>query len=129
MADHYLLFSEMVPCKTREERDWFADQMAESKDEDGEERRPCEFLVEDAGVWVYSDEYGDVSRLAEIVCRWQHFFHIEEPWSLEYADTCSKPRINEFSGGAVLCWHGEAHYMHTSAWIDQKKKQLEGASQ
>lgn len=144
MADNYLLFSTMVPCKTKEEQQWLAAALRESVDEDGEKRAPCEWLLAYEpgkepgpdpalgswavwGVWVYTDEYGDVDRLADIVCRWQDQFDIDEPWSLEYAETCSKPRLDEFCGGAVVCYRGEAHFMHTGLWQADLKKELCGA--
>lgn len=81
----------------------------------------CEWAYEEdlslgKGIWLHADESGDIERVAELVCEFQKRFAAEQPWTLEYAVWCSKPRIGEFGGGAVFCHRGEATFMNSGAW-------------
>lgn len=127
MADNYLQFSTIVPCETEEQQTWLMERLVAQEDE-----YICEFSRDDADrrfdVWVYADEGGQVEYLADIVCEFQTRFSIDKPWSLEFAETCSKPRLDEFSGGAVVCCNGAAYWMHTTQWVEEKIKELTAAS-
>ena len=68
-------------------------------------------------LWVYAEEYGDVDRLAHLVQKFLKRFRPQDSWSLGYACTCSKPRVGEFSGGAVhvtadkIAWENAADFI------------------
>jgi hypothetical protein len=53
----------------------------------------------------------------------QKAFDVEEAIYFEWAATCSKPRVGEFGGGAVVVKGGEALYMSTNECVDQLLEQ------
>ena len=53
-------------------------------------------------LWVYAEESGWPDNLAWLVQKFLKKFRPDQCWSLTYAATCSKPRVGEFSGGAVF---------------------------
>ena len=66
------------------------------------------FRFEDGNVdwgrhlWIYSEQYGSVDQVAWLVQKFLRQFRPQDIWALTYACTCSKPRIAEFGGGAVI---------------------------
>ncbi len=62
-------------------------------------------------LWLFSDEYGDLDQVAELVQQFLRRFRPSQSWAMCYAATCSKPRVGEFGGGAVIItakrivWH------------------------
>jgi len=131
LANNYLLFSTLIHCATEEQQDWLVAKLEAQEDE-----YVCEFMRQkdvepDADerkfdVWVYTDESGEIDLLADIVCEFQKQFDLTEPWTLTYAETCSKPRLDEFCGGTIVCYKGEAYYMHAFEWAERKIKELTG---
>ena len=53
-------------------------------------------------LWMYSDEWGDLSRVARLVQKFLKQYRPGQCWSLSYATTCSKPRVGEFGGGGIF---------------------------
>ena len=84
-------------------------------------------LVFDSGaqkLYVYTQEYGSVDGAAAILCALQARQFIG-PMGFGYAEYCSKPRTNEFHGGAVWVENGEIERTHTVQWLhanEQKAK-------
>ena len=123
MADNYLQFSVMIPCDTKEQKQWLAakfDEQAESDD-----GPVCQYNIESDGVWAYAEEYGDPERLAEIVAAYQQQFDRQDGWILTWSQTCSKMRLDEFAGGAVAVYRGMTHFVAPDdiavEWIQQQK--------
>lgn len=127
MANNYLQFSCVLPVTEPAERAWWERLLATQDDEDGDLLRivdPDGFgyrgfgaELDDDGVWFYADEFGDPDRVARVV---QEFFRQCDKdgfFGFEWAETCSKPRVDEFSGGAVLVTADEIRWMHTSRWL------------
>jgi hypothetical protein len=50
----------------------------------------------------YTDESGSIDSAAEFIKAFLNKFRPDEYVILEYANTCSSPRVGEFCGGAVL---------------------------
>ena len=135
MADYYCQFSTMVKAPV-EALDWLEQKLTGqfNKDDDYGESQPCEFerdKTDATELWVGAEDNGEVDRLAEAVCEMQKIFCWEEPWSLTWADTCSKLRVDSWGGGAVICYKGEATWVHTSTSKSETIEKLlkeEGAS-
>ena len=122
MANNYLQFSVLIPCPTEATKQALVTAFEqEAKSDDG---APCQYEIESDGLWLYAEEYGDVERVADIVAAWQQAQAIEAPWVLTWATTCSKMRLDEFSGGAVAVYKGRAEYFVpeqlAAAWITQQ---------
>ena len=45
---------------------------------------------------------------------------------MEWAETCSKPRIGEFGGGAFVVSKEGSHYMNTGTWACKKIREVQG---
>jgi len=121
MADNYLSFSTMIPSETEEQQKYLLERL--------DDETVCQATPDDNwSVWVYTEEFGDVERLADIVCDFQRNFYTmaAKPWVATFAETCSKPRLDEFSGGAVVCYKGEQHWMNAGSWASEKVKELTG---
>src|SRR5208283_5389418 len=131
MADYFTQFSFVIPV-TPEQGDWFAQVHALATEliehaEDGEARQniqgpqdlvsavldlagkrdgfPCIEVAHDekAGtVWVGSEDSGDVDYTVDLVSAFLKRFGLDLVVGFEWANTCSKPRLDAFGGGAVV---------------------------
>lgn len=108
MADYFTHFSCLLdtgdPGKAARAMDIFARLRAE--DEDAEEPRFSGFdvqLVDQPGssaLWIHDDDHGDVESVIAFVLRLAEDLDLSGLWGFTYADTCSRPRIDAFGGGA-----------------------------
>lgn len=71
----------------------------------------CEF--DDAGIWIYGEEYVSPEQVEYIVSRVQNELELDETFIFSYAYTCSKMRVDEFGGGAFACRRG-----YPTQWCD-----------
>lgn len=134
MANCYTQFSEVIPCENEEQVEWLMGSLAtavkdegcESEDSDDDGYPPCEFERDGSGVWVHSEDGGDLEALVNVICSFQEKFSIGDPWSLAWAETCSRPRVGEFGGGAIVVYKGEAEWINTWDWCEEKKKEKVG---
>ena len=84
----------------------------------GEPEFQYEFVEDDPDdgryLWIYSDDYGNIDQVGHFIQQFLKRFRPNNCWSLTYACTCSKPRVGQFGGGAVIVtgsdiiWH-DAH--------------------
>ncbi len=51
-------------------------------------------------LWMRDDTTGDPERLIQFVKRCAAAFGLAGRWGFQYANTCSRPRVNAFGGGA-----------------------------
>jgi len=70
-------------------------------------------------VWIHTDEGGDLEQLVLIL---QHAMdtlpEITSAQGFQWAITCSKPRVDEFGGGACFMVRGKpTEWMQTSGWL------------
>src|SRR5689334_18897111 len=113
MANNYTQFSEAIERITPEERSWIESQL--DPDSWGEEPPEWEAPLEEeylsfewsldeieGSLWLYAEESGDPDEVARFVRAFLARFRPGDRFSLTYADSCSKPRLGEFSGGAVF---------------------------
>lgn len=108
MAEHYTHFSCLLdlrdPAKAEHAMRLFAQLRAE--DEEADEPQLCGFEVElqdDAGsaiLWLHDDEHGDVENLVKFVLRLAEDLDLTGLWGFDYAETCSRPIIGSYGGGA-----------------------------
>jgi hypothetical protein len=86
---------------------------------------------EGSEVWVHIDEGGDLEMLAVILgYAMEQFKDAPSPQGFTWAETCSQPRVDEFSGGACLITRGKpTQWLHTTDWLDkQRKRRVEEAA-
>lgn len=75
------------------------------------------------GVWFHGDESINVEHVAMIARELVECLELNEPFFCSWAYTCSKPRIDEFGGGAFVIKRGYETY-----WCDARnhvEQQLE----
>jgi len=129
MANNYLQFSAVLPGLTPEEAAWletYLEEKTEKAEKDGDEYFPqFEYSSEGAETvdfWFRAEESGDPSQVAEAVQAFFKHFEKKDTWSLTWAATCSKMRVDEFSGGAVVVTSEEARYLSAGSWVDEQAK-------
>jgi len=69
-----------------------------------------------SGVWFHNDESANPEHVAEIARALVEELEIDEPFYCSWAYTCSKPRIDEFGGGAFAVKRGQDTF-----WIDARQ--------
>ena len=125
MANNYSQFSEMIPCETKEQQDWLLRELAIAVEfDDGERVSACMFEADGKDVWVYSEDSADIDALADVIATFQLQFKVNKPWTLTWADSCSKPRLNNFGGGGVVIYKGKTSWMDTWGWCAAEAQRL-----
>ena len=116
MANNYLEFSSFlnIPAdKIERAREIVAREIAKLEDDD--ECGYCGTLaeVESEGVWFHVEESGNTDHVEAIARALLEELEMDEPFVCSWAYTCSKPRIDEFGGGAMVVRRG-----HETIWVD-----------
>jgi hypothetical protein len=74
----------------------------ETSENSGEEMFNVEVDVMEEDIWVHSEESGSPEAAAYFVQHYLSYFGMEGGVFFTWAETCSKPRINEFNGGGCV---------------------------
>jgi hypothetical protein len=106
MANNYTDFSVLIPAgdgKGEKVVEWVNQVTKEGDDYGGEWGGSVSFAADGDALWAYSDGgCADVDAAIALIQRFLRDFAIKGGVILSWADYCSKPRANEFSGGAAL---------------------------
>ena len=82
------------------------DQIASDLDRDGEVGIGFDLAIEaESGpgvLWISSGEYGEPEHVLAFVIRCAEAFDLRGTWGFCWANTCSRPRLDEFGGGAQV---------------------------
>lgn len=131
MANNYAQFSCLLPL-TPEQTNYAKNLLTQMEDDDTErnhrrttQRRYVYFQhnAESDGYWFHSDESGDPEQLALFIHHLIEKFDLP-PFGFDWAFTCSKPRIDEFGGGAVWITKEGFEWLSTSNWLYEKQMNL-----
>ena len=71
---------------------------------------------------MHEEESGNVNHVIDFVVACAKEFRLTGRWGMEWSETCSKPRIGEFGGGAVvvdLSRRRIAASISTNTWLQQ----------
>lgn len=127
MADYFTHFSCLLDVGTPENAARALDLYNGLSDENATEDLPSDgFLLSiqpDHGgthLWVYDDGNGDPEHVIQFVKRCAAEFGLTGRWGFQYANTCSRPRIDVFGGGAHVLdvATGETvDWIHTGGWL------------
>ncbi len=129
MANNHTLFSSKVEAPPEaleflEKCIKTGEGLPPSEDFDESEACACHQMPAEgndpAYLWVFSEDSGNINQLVAAVCAMQTKFNLTDPWGMEYAFTCDKPRIGEFAGGAVVCHKGESSWTSTGEWLSER---------
>jgi hypothetical protein len=122
MADYFTHFSCLLNVGTAQNAARALDLYNALSEAGAAEEPPSEgFLVsiqpEHGGsqLWLRDDVSGDPERLIQFVKLCATEFSLKGRWGLQYANTCSRPRLSAFGGGAHVLDLGTGE---TVGWID-----------
>ena len=71
-------------------------------------------------LWIHDDCSGDPERVIEFVLLCAAQFDLKGLWGFEYANTCSRPRLDAFGGGAHVIDLGAREsiaWLSTYEWL------------
>lgn len=128
MADYYTQFSTELECGTAENAQAALELYEEERDAfergegDGLDFTAVIERSHPTRLWIYADESGSASHVAEFVSAVGQKFGLTGRFSMQYAETCSRPRLDGFGGGAVLVDFdsGQIEWLNTSDWLAEK---------
>jgi hypothetical protein len=105
MADYFTHFSCLLDVGTPENVARALDLYATAPDDEDGLRIADGFdlsIQNDSGteLWIHDDCSGDPERVIEFVLLCAGQFDLKGLWGFEYANTCSRPRLDAFGGGA-----------------------------
>jgi hypothetical protein len=84
-----------------------------------------DWSIDNGDLWIHDDgEYGNVENAANIVQGFLKKFKRQDIFVLEWAETCSKPRIGEFGGGGVVVTAKKIKWFSPSKMISEYTKKL-----
>lgn len=122
MADYFTLFSCLLDVGTPQNAARALDLYNALSEAGASEEPPSEgFLLsiqpEHGGsqLWLRDDVSGDPERLIQFVKLCAAEFSLKGRWGFQYANTCSRPRLGAFGGGAHVLDLGTGE---TVGWID-----------
>lgn len=129
MADYFTHFSCLLDVGTPENAARALDLYNARSAEGASEKPPSEgFLLsiqpEHGGnqLWMRDDVTGDPERLIQFVKLCATEFALTGRWGFQYANTCSRPRLDGFGGGAHvldLATGETVDWIYTDGWLDQ----------
>jgi hypothetical protein len=127
MADYYTHFSCLLDVGTHENA-VRALEIFKELAEDGETDEPLYSGIiasiqsgpNGTQIWMRDDGNGDVDGVIEFVTRCAKEFRLTGRWGFQYANSCSKPRLDGFGGGAHvidLATGEPLGWMCTDGWL------------
>jgi hypothetical protein len=148
MANTYTQFSQIIENITDEERAWLLlnldspedrfspeDEVAMYKwaDEIGLPHDECPYWPDFGAVleddkhrlWIYSEESGNLDNVVILVQAFLEKFRPKEVFAMNWAATCSKPRIEEFGGGAIVVSAEEVQSITSFGWALNAQAKME----
>lgn len=124
MANNYTLFSCFLPLP--EEAIQYAKSLFENPPEElmgYHETLDFSHSTEKNGYWFFSEESGDPEQLADFIHHLVAKFDLP-PYGFDWSHTCSKPRTDEFGGGAIWITKEGFEWMSTTCWLSEKRSTL-----
>jgi hypothetical protein len=125
MADYFTHFSCLLDVKTPENAARALALHGSAPEDDDGARLSDGFdlsIQSDAAsqLWIRDDGSGDPERVIEFVLLCAEQFDLTGLWGFEYANTCSRPRLDAFGGGAHILDLGARKtigWVSTSEWL------------
>ena len=124
MANNYVQFSALLDVgsaeNVRHALDIAVGHVNEDTDECGFEYGPqSQFDPASTAVWIYAEESGDPESVADYVAKVAHALGLTGKWGMTYSLSCTRPKLGEFGGGAVVVdlLTGNAQFLDAHAWM------------
>lgn len=132
MANNYLEFSESIEHLTPKELKWWENKKKETSDAydtdpegTDENDNVCpEMYIQSTSksVWFHPEESGNVGRLGIVIKQFLKLFRPTECFCLTWAEYCDKPRIGEFSGGAMFVTADSIEFLSCEDWLETTRE-------
>ncbi len=144
MADYYSEASfKAVENLTDNEVDWLNDELSvdfaelsEKELEEWMELREMEDISGSWGfdheiqtdkegdrfLWIHNDDYFEPSNAAGFLYYFIKAMRPDYTIGFEWSNTCSKPRLNSFGGGAVVIDKNGLGWMNTGEWLETEMR-------
>ncbi|SNS94327.1 hypothetical protein [Sphingopyxis indica] len=129
MADYFTHFSCVLDVGTLDNAARALDLYNRLSDENASEDPPSEgfdlsIVPEHGGtsLWIRDDVTGDPEHVIQFVKRCASAFGLTGRWGFQYANTCSRPRVGAFGGGAHvldLATGKTVAWTYTGGWLDE----------
>lgn len=138
MADIYTQFSEIIENLTEPERGWWDKELSANElayKDDGwyklEDRGARNAVLDDNhdgtwNIWFNSETDDDFEALVNSIQRFLKAHRPKDCFVMSWAETCSKPRVAEFGGGAAFVTANETKWNFTQQWLHDKKQEFLG---
>lgn len=147
MANNSTQFSEMLVLESEAEIEWVREFLQEYPYDEGvseaEERKWCKVRGIEPGIgdeecwpgfgyqidadgkdlWIHSEDSGNIENVVNFITRYLQKFHQDKCWSMSWADTCDRPRVGEFGGGAVFVTAKRVSWVNTYSWMHRQREQ------
>lgn len=128
MADYFTHFSCLIDVGTSANAVRAMDLYVQLRDEDDltDDPRFSGFDLsrqdgpESSILWIHDDDSGDVESVIAFVLRLAAELDLTGLWGFEYANTCSRPRLDAFGGGAHVIDLGARTtigWTNTNEWL------------
>jgi hypothetical protein len=128
MADYFTHFSCLIDVGTSANAVRAMDLFVQLRDEDDltDDPRFGGFDLsrqdgpESSVLWIHDDDSGDVESVIVFVLRLAADLDLTGLWGFEYANTCSRPRLDAFGGGAHVIDLGARTtigWINTNEWL------------
>ena len=78
-------------------------------------------------LFIYSEDNGDVESAAlylQVLLRCELVVEPDQPIILTWANTCNKPRPDEFSGGICVITKSKIYWHNAEEWVNSIKQQI-----
>lgn len=128
MADYFTHFSCVLdtgdPEKALRAMDILARLRAEDEEADEPQFGGFDVVLQDgpdsSALWIHDDDQGDVEGVIAFVLRLAEELDLTGLWGFDYANTCSRPRIDAFGGAAHVVDLGARKsigWISTQEWL------------
>jgi len=83
-----------------------------------------EFSTDTGGtvLWLHEDTACDLNSLADMLQQFLFLFRPTDSIGFSWADTCSKPRVDSFGGGAVFITAVGQEWISLWQWLKERGK-------
>lgn len=118
MANYHTELSFAIHNISAEEEEWIKVRL----EGDDAQWPQYEFAEDSDGVvlWVHEEEGCDIEDLANLLQQFLSLFRPADSIGFSWADTCSKPRLDSFGGGAVFITAVTQEWVSLWEWLKER---------
>ena len=128
MADYFTHFSCLLDVRTAENALAAHRLFIQSRLDDADRDEPLcsgfELTLHEGDadhmLWIHDDVSGDVVQVIGFVLRLAQEFDLKGLWGFDFANSCSRPRVDAFGGGAHVIDLGRRNsigWISTQEWL------------